>query len=449
MNKQKWTPYLPLFVCGGLSLFFFLLFPHLMIKTDDGNFLGIALDPAFSFRDFLTDRYTTISGRTVGEFLTMVFLRVPLIFWRVASAALLTFVTWFIYTVCVKFTGGHDRSLGVFCGCLPFLMIVTCLNPAAVWVSGSFTYLWPFAGLTLCLSAPLFAYLDKTASPWWTIVSFLAAPLAVAQEQAAAATLFLYLVLAVCLFKDRIAKRRLALIPALPLLLCAVSLFASPGAHRRVEVEAAGGFDRFFEMGVFGKLFCGLSNFFAEVMGLSVFLLAIFIALLTYTAVEDKKKRRILLWSALALVVLLSLVPLLLEKALPFAVVQAAFTSGTYPPSLYILCACGALLCALLLCLTALVCRKNAKLGVAVLTCLAAGFGCALAMSFSSSIFASGQRVYFFTEMFIGFACALLFASLEDGKVKRLLFGLSCAYAAVFFTADCVALRFFEMPFMG
>lgn len=59
--------------------FFCTVFTRLILKTDDGHFLGILHRNGFTVTSWLHERYTTVSGRIVGEWLMINFLRLPLI----------------------------------------------------------------------------------------------------------------------------------------------------------------------------------------------------------------------------------------------------------------------------------------------------------------------------------------------------------------------------------
>lgn len=56
-------------------LFFCTVFTRLILKTDDGHFLGILHRNGFTVTSWLHERYTTVSGRIVGEWLMINFLR--------------------------------------------------------------------------------------------------------------------------------------------------------------------------------------------------------------------------------------------------------------------------------------------------------------------------------------------------------------------------------------
>ena len=76
-------------VFSAAVLFFCTVFTRLILKTDDGHFLGILHRNGFTVTSWLHERYTTVSGRIVGEWLMINFLRLPLIFWKLFIAALI------------------------------------------------------------------------------------------------------------------------------------------------------------------------------------------------------------------------------------------------------------------------------------------------------------------------------------------------------------------------
>jgi len=63
-------------------LFFCTVFTRLILKTDDGHFLGILHRNGFTVTSWLHERYTTVSGRIVGEWLMINFLRLEAIYRR-------------------------------------------------------------------------------------------------------------------------------------------------------------------------------------------------------------------------------------------------------------------------------------------------------------------------------------------------------------------------------
>lgn len=448
----EWFPFAVFAVC---VLTFMLAETRLFVKMDDGNFLAIANAPSFTYSGWLKTRYETLSGRTTGEFLMMFFLRHNLVWWKLCNTGLIVYTAWFFRSL-GRYGKGEQTAQErmIFSCCAMFLMVVSALNPAVFWFAGSFSYLWPFAGLCMTVHPLLSALFENRVKTGKLVLAFFAAVLAVSQEQAAACTLALYVILLAVLIKNRRFKGRL-LAPLVPAVLLAVWLFRSPGAKLRGGVEAAGSFPRYAQLGFFGKLQCGASQFFANSFYLSVILQLVFLALLT-TAVSaaspKKKTKRILIAcmaSAAAICVGLNGVLLLVTGKPAHVLLRTCCLSGRWTGPAIALFAGGCLMtlmaASLLLWLTVL--RK--KTGAAVLLCCLAGFGSAMAMSFSASVFSSGQRTSFYTNMFLAAACVILFSNLPAGKPVRAVYRVSAVAAAGTFILDVFAFRFAELPLMG
>ncbi len=130
----------PLIFFSAMIMFFSLFFTRYFIKMDDGNFMGIVSSTDFTYLGWLTERYNTLSGRTVGEFLMSFFLKQNIVFWQVLNALLIIYIVVFWYRLALSFKGGFtnkDKQIFVCCGI--FLMFVMCLNPSVFWFAGSFT----------------------------------------------------------------------------------------------------------------------------------------------------------------------------------------------------------------------------------------------------------------------------------------------------------------------
>ena len=457
LMKLKDNRYFPLMIFGLAVLVFYLFFTRFFIKSDDGNFLGIAYDESFSMASFLKDRYMNLSGRTVGEFLLMFFIKKDIVFWKISSSALIIYIVLFFSKLSEFFSGGFSlKKRCAFCCTGLFLMIISCLNPSVFWFSGSFTYLWPFAGLIMCVSAPTFYLLLGRFSLPMCIVSFFAALLASSQEQSAAAVIALYIILLSTIMIKKLKMRLPLVMPIIPILVCSHFLFTSPGAENRGAVEAANSFEGYYDMPLLKKLFCGASVFFANTYYLSVFLTLIFTALLIICIYESADKSRALRGYlrftavfAVLVCVGVNVMCMALSKSLPHMVIRQCFKSGEFSAPFAALVICGFLFSAVVLSLLVILIVKNKSVGLPVGVLSAAAFGCAEAMSFSPSIFQSGQRVFFFTNMFIFTACVILFSSVRESKISRSVYTAAVIYSSLMFIIDCFAFRLFELPLMG
>ena len=445
--------YFPLFCFAAAITLFTLFFTRYFIKMDDGNFLGIVNAPDFTYVGWLTERYNTLSGRTVGEFLLAFFLRRSLVFWQLINSALIVYMSYFWSRFSDLFA--REESPGrrtVFACCGMFLMLVSCLNPSVFWYAGSFTYLWPFAAMTASVS-PLVFYVfgekPRKISVWAAIF---AAFVGTAQEQASVCTLALFAVLAAAVIIRKIRFRAELFLPLIPAALCSYSLLTAPGAAERASGEAATNFPRYTEMGMSEKLFCGVSVFFANSFYLSNFLILLLIALMSlalYHIYGHKKLFVAINVFACAVCIPLNYALAAVNGGLAHVAFRKAFLSGEFTGGFAVLFALGCVLLAAIIAMSAALIIKEKRLGFTVALCLAAGFGCAIMMSFTPSIFASGQRAYFFTNMFVITACCALFASVRKSKTADFLYKAAVFYASATFVINCFAFRLAEHPLMG
>ena len=97
MRSKKLSPFA--IFCIAVTAFY-LIFTRLVIKTDDGHFLAIMGESGFDLIEWLKLRFETWSGRITCEFLTMKFLSVPLIFWKITASLTWIFIVWFIPDFC-------------------------------------------------------------------------------------------------------------------------------------------------------------------------------------------------------------------------------------------------------------------------------------------------------------------------------------------------------------
>lgn len=455
-NFKKLTEakYFPL-ICYAAAVFAFsLLLTRYFLKMDDGNFLGIVSAPDFTYKGWLTERYNTLSGRTVGEALLAFFMRHDILWWKIANSAIIVYLAFVWCRLSEQFSGEMSlRRRYVFCCSVLFFMMISCLNPSVFWCAGSFTYLWPFFGLTVTVSPLVFYVLSGKLS---TVKMLLAVPLsllATAQEQSAAAVTALYVILLGTVVVKKLKFRFAMLLPLPVIAFCDIRLFASPGAAARAVMEAETNFARFNEMSVFEKLFSGLAVFFANSFYLSNFLILLFVALLSLAlySVYKNTKNILITVNAFAAVmcVAVNYAVSALKHGLPHMIFRSAIQKGEYDSWFYLLFVLGCVFAAIIAVMAVCLLIKNKRLGFFVCICLAAGFGCAVAMSFSASIFASGQRPFFFTNVFVITACVALISSLPKSKYINILYKTSLVYASITFAVNCVAFRIIELPLMG
>lgn len=453
IHRLARSPWLPFFAAAlGVSLFY-IFCTRLLVKTDDGHFLGILHNSGFTLAAWLEQRCQTVSGRTINEAVMMTFLRSPLLLWKFASAALFCVVMWFFCKLALAFSGNIPAKNKISFSCAASLLVLpTCMSAGAFWFAGSFTYLWPTAALVLCVMPLAFDLLEIPHKPWLYVLSVLSAPLAASQEQAAAATLAMLLCLNLFLLLKKRWRARAAF-PLLPASVCTWFLLSSPGARLRNTAEAKSSFPAFSDLSLSGKFLCGFSNYAAYAFFLSIPAMTVFLLLLYQNLRQsDKKYKRLttihgICWIALCLGG--NLLSFAAGRCIPDQLFERMFVSNQFNVAGVILLTTSAPFFISTIALLILLIRKRSAMGLSAGLCFAAAVGCGIAPGFSSSVYASGQRIFFFSEIFLIMAAAILFGGAEKTRLtERLRIGVT-VLAAAFALFYLLGFRLLEIPPMG
>ena len=450
MKNKKLTPFA---VFCAVIVLFYLLFTRLIVKTDDGHFLGILNESGFDLAQWLKLRYETISGRTVCELLTMKFLGTNLIAWKLCAALLWIYIVHFVLRFTSAF-GGEKQGTGAFVLCIPFLVFIGCLNPAAFWFSGSFTYLFPFAGMVITLTPVIYelAEIRYRRMPS-LILSVAAAPIACSQEQSAALTLGFYAVALAFLF----IKRRAKIYSFISLPFCVAQtyiLFSAPGMGERMKAESSG-FDGFGSMNMACKILCGLSNYYAFGFMMSVFVFGFFITAVTLKLRSLKNSRlsgtmsKILPIFSVLSIVGGNILSLAAERTIPDKAFEKMFISGQISPAGAVIIVLCSVTLALIIVSLVIIAHEDFRTGFTASVCYIAGVCSAVVLGFSSSVYASGQRVFFFSEMLTLISSAVLLASLKENRARQNVDFSAGVISLCMLFVNCLSWFFLEIPIMG
>lgn len=87
--------------------------------------------------------------------------------------------------------------------------------------------------------------------------------------------------------------------------------------------------------------------------------------------------------------------------------------------------------------------------GICSLICYLAGVCSAVVLGFSPSVYASGQRVFFFSEMLTLISCAILLASMKNDRRRKTIENTSVIVALCVLLINCLSWFFMEIPIMG
>lgn len=451
MESFKNKKNIPLYIFSVLITAFFLFFSKIILKSDDGHFIGILSENGFNLFEWLEYRYESISGRTVCEFLTMMFFSINPLFNKLLFS-LLWIVFVYLLMKAVSAYGQNSCEEKVFICSIPFSVLITCLNSGAIWFSGGFTYFVPFIFMIIALSPSIFEVLDVEYKKIILVpASVICAFMSSSQEQASALTVTFLTVLIVILIKSK----KIKIYHILPLISSAIEtylLFSAPGISKRTDMESVG-YELFNLMNIFEKLLCGFSNYFAFQFLMSFFVSGLFVFLLLSTLKRLYGKNNkfgfcvAVLWGIVCVV--FNVIYTIINHAVPDKGFEKSFKIGILNLSDKIVICAGLLFVLCLITAIIMIAVKDFKTGFAVLLCFCAGLCSSTILGFSSSIYASGQRVFFFSEILMLVACAILFSKLQNAKMKSIISKIVFAFALTMYFTDCFSFAFMETPFMG
>lgn len=454
--KAKY-PNSDVFIISAVFLLVFWLFcTKLIIKMDDGHFLGILANDDFSLAQWLRHRYDTVSGRTVAEGMMMTFLSTNPVLWKIFGFALCEYIIYFIYKIASGFNVNTDkRKISVISCCSIFLIFAGILNAGAFWFAGSFTFLVPCTFMLIAITPAVFDFLEIKYHFIHKIIAVFCAIVASSQEQASVSTCaFLVCLFALCIIRKRLKIS--SFIPLIPAVAGTVYLLTSPGVTNRGIQQAADSFEVYSQFGILKKLLLGFSNYCSYTFFFSVFITLLFTVLLSAllrSLYNDSKKMRLLSVAAPVATVSVSLIYNLIHQIIAKKSIdnefKDAFTDNSMNIWVYLTAAlCGAVIIIWAVMLFFII-KKNFTLGITLALLCCAAAGCGLMMGFSSSIYASGKRVFFYSELMMIISCVILFASLKDSKFSNITYRIAVIASGVFYAFDTVNLLFLEIPIMN
>ncbi len=304
----------------------------------------------------------------------------------------------------------------------------------------------------MTISPLLFYVLEEKFNTVSFVFSLFSVLIATMQEQAAACTIATYLVLiAITVYKRNF--KVITLFQLIPMIVCTYHLLSSPGAQDRNLITIAEDFPRYADFGLFEKLFCGFASFSANTYFLSNFLTLLFVACLSIAVynLRNKYKKILIAINLFSIFVcaIANYITAIFEKKLPHILFRECVISGNYNVSFYVLIVLSLILTLIISGLLIILLINDKKTGLFVCVSAAAGFCSLLIMGLSSSVFISGQRTAFMTNMFLISSCVVLFSTFEKNKLTNNLFKSAIVYACLTFTIDCFAFKLFELPLMG
>ncbi|WP_223178935.1 DUF6056 family protein [Paenibacillus sp. B2(2019)] len=241
------------------SIIMFIVNLHVDSNISDDIEFKKALTDVSSF-EFVKNYYLNWNGRiAINYFLTSIIVLDPIV-WKILNTMIFILLFFTMYKIVLAITGDRKEKKA-------YLIISICLSifllpdavfwSGSIWVTGSFNYLWPTALGLFSLIPIIYNYFEKEYNNKLIIFNLLAGIYAAYSEQIAAIviTFSTILILLSALKKKKIHIPSILVLAVV--IINAIIGYTAPGNVKRFASEASL-FPEYETFSVFGKLFYGL-----------------------------------------------------------------------------------------------------------------------------------------------------------------------------------------------
>lgn len=418
---------------------------------------------SMGFFEYLGWRYENWVGRMAGEALVYVAFRLGLMFWRIMDALMLVLLPIGILRLAGKAARIPEGTVKSWCEKSPafvgydyhtaglpaavaavagyFLMSAATIGYAAVWVNGSIFYTWTFT----CGIWALQPFADCVFTGKTNPKNFIyAIPCAVAAsmsiEQMGAVLLVFEILGVLCIFYRTRRIHALLLVQTLVTLLAFGILFAAPGNDIRVAAEIVNWLPEYDTMSAGQHIFITvqwlLSSFANEN---KLFLCGIWIAgILLLMQRKNCAPGDYILTAAAAVFTAASLLPyvgitVLSDLGMGRLLIEARIDQAPSAAGLSAAQAAAMAWWAAALVFTFIYIWKVSGFQAALLLAYLAGIASEAIMFFSPTIYASGARVYYLTDLLYLFIILCLSFGLRERKHRNWFYAGLAGMGAVNF----------------
>lgn len=437
LSKQN-LPNIALLVCYTLA---FLIMSALIVPYGDDKSIYNILIKNHGIRGALSDYYFTWGGRVIPTFLWLLFFsKFPLKIWAVFNAL---FFFGFIYClpklsiIDIHELNKKQRSLTTLIICsLLFSLSFSTLFYSILWYTGSFYYLWSSTCLFIAMIPYKKLLFNQTDRLRFYILYAPAAIYASYFEQTALIMIAFGLIILILYFvKKRKIQWKQSLLYLLILINSAISLLA-PGNAVRSKSEVIGWYPDFDMLSIPDKLLNGFCLTFDHLFNNSLLLFTFLCVLIFLIHREKPNSNYLKTLSAIPLCyALLNLIPFdqLFSKVLgrnidightitAYLFKFSDFNSvSKFPLSSYI-GIFSAMTVSLFLIYLIYTSFQDRKRGFYYVLFYLAGFCADLIMSFSPTIYASGNRALFISDVCLILVVVGLIQEFMACRVKSKLF---------------------------
>ena len=419
-NKIFKIENIPYFILAFLML---LVFAKRTVTPGDDEWFSAILNDAFNGNliDYLQHRYTSWTGRIVIESIMVPMFGCNLWLWRILNTIMTVVLAFGIYKLIPykyvdKMTDGKRLLIKSIICISIFTIHKDVFLTAISWITGSFNYLWPVACSLLVMLPFKNALFKENFNKKWYIILVFATILGANMEQASLVMIcFALLTNIYLIIRDKKVRVDLVIFNIFIAVNTAI-LFLAPGNYARSANETITWFGQWDMISLPTKVMMGTNLFLDHTFRNEIILMAILVGL---TNIVIWKKYKDILIRTLAAIPMIVVIIKIVEKVFKilnistdlfiFKLFSVQNLNILNFDNIKLFLPTSILLCTLLIIpvMFLLIFDKIEMKYLSVILYLAAVCS-ALSISISPTIYASGTRVFFVTDILIIIISALI-----------------------------------------
>lgn len=397
------------------------------LLTTDDQIYRVAFNSMPTLINWLKEFYTLWSGRLTLTMLINVFANLPIIFFKIAnviSFIILILASYKIISILINNVNEKIKNailITIFCSI--FFISIPVINSGAIWLAGAMNYLWPVSAMLVAIIPFISELKGVELKKRYYVFAILANLLAGFSEQTSAILLAFGLI---TLIWCKIEKKKInkALIAHyITIIICSLVNLLAPGNSARSYAEEIKWYPSYSSLSLMDKLVQGYIHTADHLINNTTILFSIIAILSSYFIITDKKtKKANKIIATLPIIYVLTRIVLSITKQ--ETIFQAIFGFQNFnintiysrreliqlmSSSFIILLVAGQLIYAF----------KSKRTGIIVSILYCASLCSALALAFSPTIFASGNRIFISTDILLVLISVSLWTQLFQKLRKK------------------------------
>lgn len=419
-NKIFKIENIPYFI---LALLMLLVFAKRTVTPGDDEWFSAILNDAFdgNLMDYLQHRYTSWTGRIVIESIMVPMFGCNLWLWRVLNTMMTVVLAFGIYRLIpYKYVDEMTEGKRLLIKSIICISIFTIQKDvfltAISWITGSFNYLWPVSCALIVMLPFKNALFKENFNKKWYIILVFATILGANMEQASLVILcFALLTNIYLIIRDKKVRLDLVIFNIFIAINTAI-LFLAPGNYARSENETITWFGQWDMISLPTKVMMGTNLFLEHMFRNEIILIAVLVSLINILIWKKYKDVLIRLLAAIPMiVVIIKIVERVFEvlnistNLFIFKLLIVQNLNILNFDNIKLFLPTSILLCTLLIIpvMFLLIFDRIEMQYLSVILYLAA-ICSSLSISISPTIYASGARVFFVTDILIIVISALI-----------------------------------------